>query len=538
MTIAEHSIPPKRHSPRKSRKRKISGPPRTFGEAILRLIGPLWSKWYGTPIILLVLLCFGGWRALNEGQQSAVLSHFVSLYEDLIAAKYDVAIDNLDLTRVDKSADPYLSIFRPVTIQLQRAFDGTRHSTFVNDSSTRIKSRFTLTPSLTFAAPKATVTLALHDAGGGLVAESQIAARIDFFKKIRGCLGPALLHALDFDKYTLTRTHPLARHKVKPDAYALFLAAQDLESGNPRARPEAIELMKEAVERDENFATGYSYLAALLKREGRTAEASASDDHANQLDPDHPQIDDSLRNPVPHLLDASEKVQWERLSENIELKVVHDRDYDIHVFAWRVDPKGVALKLAIGQESKGEYVQDIRRHENAILAMNAGWFSSDNENYLSPDYALKVSGTILNPYRGETAGGALAIEDGGVRILTPQQIEENLAKARDLVYSKPMMIEPGRKFAMIYNDYDRRSRTAVCTTREGKFILVVVTGNVSLYELAEFLSDRYGRQGLPCDAALALTGGPVTQASFGLGERSIEIQGRWPVYDALVVTPR
>jgi hypothetical protein len=37
---------------------------------------------------------------------------------------------------------------------------------------------------------------------------------------------------------------------------------------------------------------------------------------------------------------------------------------------------------------------------------------------------------------------------------------------------------------------------------------------------------------------LALTGGPVTQVSFGLGERSIEIQGRWPVYDALVVTPR
>src|SRR5205807_8286746 len=141
-------------------------------------------------------------------------------------------------------------------------------------------------------------------------------------------------------------------------------------------------------------------------------------------------------------------------------------------FAWRVDPKGVALRLAIGQESKGEYVQDIRRRENAVLAMNAGWFSSDNENYLSPDYALKVSGRILNPYRGETAGGALAIEDGTVRILRPQQIEESLTKATDLVYSKPVMIEPGRKFAMIYNDYDRRSRTAVCTTTDGRFILL------------------------------------------------------------------
>ena len=177
----------------------------------------------------------------------------------------------------------------------------------------------------------------------------QIAGRIDFFKKIRGCLGSALLHALDFDKYTLARTHPLARRKVKPDAYALFLAAQDLESGNQRARPEAIELMKEAVERDENFATGYFYLAALLKREGRAAEATASENHANELDPDHPQIDDFSRNPVPRLLDASEKVQWERLNDNIELKVVHDRDYDIHVFAWRVDPTGVTLKLVSGR---------------------------------------------------------------------------------------------------------------------------------------------------------------------------------------------
>jgi hypothetical protein len=241
MTIAEQSLPPKRHSPRKPRKRKIAGPPRTFGEAILRLVGPLWGKWYGTPIILLVLLSFGVWRTLSEGQQRAVLASVVAFYDDMSAVKYDVAIDDLDLTRVDKSADPYLSFFRPVTIQLQRSFDGTRNSTFVNDSSARIKSSFTLTPSLTFAAPKATVTLALHDARGGLVAESQIAGRIDFFKKIRGCLGSALLHALDFDKYTLARTHPLARRKVKPDAYALFLAAQDLESRNQRARPEAID---------------------------------------------------------------------------------------------------------------------------------------------------------------------------------------------------------------------------------------------------------------------------------------------------------
>jgi tetratricopeptide (TPR) repeat protein len=538
MTVAEHSIPPKRQSPRKPRKRRTSGPPRTFGEAVLRLIGPLWAKWYGAPIILLVLLAFGVWRALNENQQRVLLSSAASWYENLIAVKYDIVIDNLDVTRIDKSAYPYLAIFQPVSIQLQRAFDGTNHSTFVNDSSKRVKSRFTLTPALSFTGTKATVSLELHDFRGGLVSESQIAGRIEFFKKIRSALGPALLRALDFDKYTLSQAHLLARQKAKPEAYALFLAAQDLESRNSRARPEAIELMKEAVERDGNFATGYSYLAALLKREGRAAEASENEDHANELDPDHPQINDFLRNPVPHLLDASEKVQWERLNQSIELKVVDDRDYDIHVFAWRIDPKDVTVKLVAAGASKGDYVQEIRQRENAVLVVNAGWFSSDNDNNLSPDYALKVGGTILDPYRGETAGGALAIEDAAIRILTPTQIAEHLARASDLVYSKPVMIEPGQKFAMMYNDYDRRSRTAVCTTPEGRVILIVVTGGVSLYELAEYLSDRYGRQGMPCDAALALTGGPVTQVSFSLGERTIDIQGRWPVYDALVVTQR
>jgi tetratricopeptide (TPR) repeat protein len=400
------------------------------------------------------------------------------------------------------------------------------------------KAKYTIKSLLVLDGTTATVTLELHDAQGGLVNTSQMTGHVEFFEKIRGALGPALLHDLDFDRYTLTRTHPLARHKAKPEAYALFLAAQDLESKNARARPQAIELMREAVEQDKDFATGFYYLAALLKREGKTNDATEMERHANELDPDHPRIDDSQRNPVPHLLDASEKVHWKRLNQNIELKVVDDRDYDIHVIAWRIDPKGVTLKLAVEHDSYGDTVQEIRKQEDAILAVNAGFFDRDSDNHLNPTYPLKVGGTILNPYRGETAGGALAIDDSGAHILTPQLIEASWDHIRDLVYSKPLMLEPGRKFAMLYNDYDRRSRTAVCTTNDGKFIVLVVNGGVSLFELAEFLRDRDGRQGLPCDAALALTGGPATQASFSLGERTIDIEGSWPIYDALVVTPR
>ena len=87
---------------------------------------------------------------------------------------------------------------------------------------------------------------------------------------------------------------------------------------------------------------------------------------------------------------------------------------------------------------KGEDVQEIRRRENAILAVNAGWFSSDNQNYLSPEYALKVGGTIFNPYRGETAGGALAIEGGGVKILTPPTYRRKFGNGK-----RPRLLKAG-----------------------------------------------------------------------------------------------
>jgi tetratricopeptide (TPR) repeat protein len=538
MTVAEQSIPPKRPAPRKPRRRKAPAPPRTLADAIFRLIGPLWNKWYGVPIILLVLSTAWVWHTLNDAEHRAFVSYLTSLPANMLAPSYDVVIDDLDTTTVNEAGAAHLSIFRPLAIQLQRAFDGTRHTTFVCEQGKSAKAKYSIKPLLVLDGTTATVTLELQDAQGGLVNTSQMTGQVEFFEKVGGALGPALLHDLDFDRYTLTRTRPLARHKAKPEAYALFLAAQDLESKNVRARPQAIELMREAIERDKDFATGFGYLAALLKREGKTDEAAAQERHANELDPDHPVIDDSQRNPVPHLLDASDKVHWEPLTEAIELKVVDDRDYDIHLIAWRIDPKGVTLKLALEQDSYGDTAQKIRMQENAILAVNAGFFDRDSDNHLNPTYALRVSGTIINPYRGETAGGALAIDDSGAHILTPQLIEANWDHARDLVYSKPLMLEPGRKFAMLYNDYDRRSRTAVCTTSDGKLIVLVVNGGVSLFELAEFLRDRDGRQGLPCDAALALTGGPATQASFSLGERAIDIQGSWPVYDALVVTPR
>jgi len=245
-----------------------------LADAIFRLIGPLWNKWYGIPIILLALSAAGLWHTLPENARTALVDDAATIFKGVLAPSFDVVIDDLDTTKVDAAGVAHLSVFRPLAIQLQRAFDGTSHSTFVCETGKTAKAIYTVKPLLVLDGTTATVTLELHDAHGSLVNTSEITDHIEFFEKIRGTLGAALLRDLDFDRYTLTRTHPLARHKTKPDAYALFLTAQELESKNARARPAAIELMREAVERDKDFATGFYYLAALLKREGKTDEAT------------------------------------------------------------------------------------------------------------------------------------------------------------------------------------------------------------------------------------------------------------------------
>jgi Phosphodiester glycosidase len=537
MSIAEHSVPPKRNLPRKPRKPKPSTPPKTFTEAILRLIGPLWNKWYGVPVVLLVLFVVGVWQVLNEGQRRAVVVYVFDTYYQMVTESYDIVITDIDTTQVKNSGHRSLWLFNPVPMELQAAFAETGHSVFVNDTGGRRSSKFTLETELFSDATSATLILKLHDAQNRLLAESIMTDPIEFFEQVRSALGETLLYGLDFDKYTLTRRYSLPRRRATLEAYALFLEARDQEAKNAPAR--AIDLMREAVKRDDSFAMGFWYLGTLLKRQNKhDPEAKKMNVYADQLDLDHPRIDDTARNPVLALLDASDKVSFERLNQYVELKIVEQPDYDIKIAAWRIDPAGVNLKLSVQLDAHGNRVDEIRKRDHGILAVNAGFFESDSQNRLNPAYPLKIGDAVFRPYQGENFGGALAISDGAVNIFTPSTTREHFAEVRDLVYSKPLMLEPGHKFVMLYNDYDRRNRTAVCTTNDHRLIVLVVDGGLSLYELADFLSDRHGRQGLPCDAALALTGGPSTQASFSLAERTLDIPGGWPVYGALVVTAR
>ena len=57
------------------------------------------------------------------------------------------------------------------------------------------------------------------------------------------------------------------------------------------------------------------------------------------------------------------------------------------------------------------------------------------------------------------------------------------------------------------------------------------------WELASVLKPANPGQKLDCDSAISLDGGPGTQVSFDSLEK-LDLPGRWPVHDALVVVKR
>lgn len=144
----------------------------------------------------------------------------------------------------------------------------------------------------------------------------------------------------------------------------------------------------------------------------------------------------------------------------------------------------------------------------------------------------------------------LAIDAAGFWVVPDRDLDS--LQARNAVQSSPILIEHGGIWADITKNHIRSRRTAVCVEGDGMVVFLLVhEGELSLHELARLFGDPERTAGSPLsrerpalpedgrlawDAAIALDGGPSTQASAE-GPSPIEIPGGWPIYDAILAFP-
>ena len=366
----------------------------------------------------------------------------------------------------------------------------------------------------------------------GIVAFRATFVPSDLIEVVGPHLGQALLDGLAINWNTL---EPLNLSNVcKPIAKALLIAAEQIEEVQ---RKNAIAIMKRAIDLDNRCATAFWYLGQLLEANGETNEASEMEKVANSIDLEHPRINTRIK-PTESLARSIAAGTWKELTTGMSTLKVTQAEYKIDFYVWRLDPRHFRLRI-VNQESEfGHDASWFRLHSGAIFAVNAGRFKLDPGHRLSAAGLVVVNGIKLSDAWPEIRGGVLAIWDDDIRIIPATANGYGRLSAPFAVQATPVMIEPGGKWSMVTNDYDRQARVAVCLLPNNLVAIVVVTGyGLSLWEFATLLHRGNPGQKLNCDSAIALDGGPSTQVSWD-GSDKLELRGGWPVHDALVVLPR
>jgi uncharacterized protein YigE (DUF2233 family) len=199
-----------------------------------------------------------------------------------------------------------------------------------------------------------------------------------------------------------------------------------------------------------------------------------------------------------------------------------------HVF--RVDPRIARVQVldARRDDRRTARVATLREESSSVLVINGGFFDAQN----------KPLGLVISQ-SGETSPlrrldqGIFLIAGGVPKIQhASDPIPPNVEAA---LQTWPRLVVGGRALRL---KPQKSRRSAICVPGDGTVLLLVFERPISLQDLATALAVAPQDGGLGCWTAVNLDGGPSTQLSLKTPAMSLEIEGGWPVPNAVAVTPR
>ena len=249
----------------------------------------------------------------------------------------------------------------------------------------------------------------------------------------------------------------------------------------------------------------------------------------------HAQETDEAPQRTSVVREALESAAWEETEEGYFLIQARSESGQ-SIIAFRIPPDHFTFAITVQSEPKGERVEDFGDRTGALVAINGGFFGEEQKSgNLFPVGLLRVGGRNFSQ-AWDRAGGIATIEDGRVKLSASSAgVPE---RAENVLQSKPMLIEPGGKWAMNTNQGHLRPRSLLCVLANGEVVVVVVRGaGMSLYEVGWLMRAPETGGYFGCDAALALDGGGSTQL-WVAGHDDLSFRGETPVHNALILRRR
>lgn len=230
---------------------------------------------------------------------------------------------------------------------------------------------------------------------------------------------------------------------------------------------------------------------------------------------------------VVRALNAS---QWQELEDCLQVIRAMTED-GVEVKAFRISPENYAFSIELQSENSGSRVKEIGEQVGAVVAVNAGFFATTGSSLYSVGY-LRLNGQVKS--KGwDNSGGIVSFKPDGIE-LTPTHAGIPGGDF-DVIQSRPMLIEPGGKWAMGSNSGLSKPRTILCTLSDGEIILATVTRfGLTLFEAGWLMRSKADGGFFDCDAALAFDGGRSTQVWYS-GDQKYSSSGLSPVHNFFVV---
>ena len=207
----------------------------------------------------------------------------------------------------------------------------------------------------------------------------------------------------------------------------------------------------------------------------------------------------------------------------------------VELIALRIKPAGLRFGVIQQNDHQGEWVASMGSRNNALIAFNGGFFRVDDKGHKIPVGLLAIDNTQYSS-SWKHSGGYLVFKNGAISIMPA--VGAKVPNGDAVLQSRPVLIEPGGKWAMNTNRAIPRKRTIVCLDKNGDAIVVaIVGGGLSLFEAGWLMRGPQVGGYFDCDSAVAMDGGGSTQI-WVKDRPDLSFSGETSVQNAVIIQPR
>jgi uncharacterized protein YigE (DUF2233 family) len=216
---------------------------------------------------------------------------------------------------------------------------------------------------------------------------------------------------------------------------------------------------------------------------------------------------------------------WQSLAPGVEWRTFQIKDAgvlksDAKVFVLRLDPNRLHVETG-----KPQTAEEWRNSTNSVAAINGGFFDENNHSL-----GLRQSnGKQLSSLR-HANWGVFFVQDRKAKIVHTRDFQNiDQRSITEAIQCGPRLVVDGHP-TDLKDQWARR--TGIGISANGKVLIAVCDNELPLRQWAKFWA---AKDGLHCEQALNLDGGGSSQLSIKSKNTQFQIDGVWPVPDAVVI---